>query len=104
MFTIHKMQSLMCAHDAVAQKDFSPHLPELPVEMDEDEETIKIVQLVKSNEPLVSFTSCDYCFLRKLLQIIMEAYYASMIPVCTLYSWLGFCVCMTKLLDMERVC
>lgn len=44
----------MCAHDAVAQKDFSPHLPEIPIEMDEDEETIKIVQLVKSNEPLVS--------------------------------------------------
>lgn len=44
----------MCAHDAVAQKDFFPHLPEIPVEMDEDEETIKIVQLVKSNEPLVS--------------------------------------------------
>lgn len=46
-------QSLMCAHDAVAQKDFYPHLPEIPIEMDEDEETIKIVQLVKSNEPLV---------------------------------------------------
>jgi hypothetical protein len=44
----------MCAYDAVAQKDFYPHLPDLPVEMDEDEETIKIVQLVKSNEPLVS--------------------------------------------------
>ena len=25
------------------------------VEVDEDEETVKIVQLVKSNEPLVSF-------------------------------------------------
>lgn len=46
----------MCAHDAVAQKDFYPHLPEIPVEVDEDEETIKIVQLVKSNEPLVSST------------------------------------------------
>lgn len=45
----------MCAHDAVAQKDFFPHLPEIPIEMDEDEETIKIVQLVKSNEPLVSY-------------------------------------------------
>lgn len=44
----------MCAHDAVAQKDFYPHLPDIPVELDEDEETIKIVQLVKSNEPLVS--------------------------------------------------
>lgn len=47
-------QSLMCAHDAIAQKDFYPHLPDIPVEVDEDEETIKIVQLVKSNEPLVS--------------------------------------------------
>ena len=32
-----------------------PKLPELPLEVDEDEETVKIVQLVKSNEPLVSF-------------------------------------------------
>ena len=47
------LQSLLCAHDAIAQKDFYPHLPEIPVEVDEDEETIKIVQLVKSNEPLV---------------------------------------------------
>lgn len=45
----------MCAHDAVAQKDFYPHLPDIPIEVDEDEETIKIVQLVKSNEPLVSW-------------------------------------------------
>uniref|UniRef100_A0A1I8PFY5 L27 domain-containing protein n=1 Tax=Stomoxys calcitrans TaxID=35570 RepID=A0A1I8PFY5_STOCA len=48
------LQSLLYAHDAIAQKDFYPHLPDLPIEMDEDEETIKIVQLVKSNEPLVS--------------------------------------------------
>ncbi|XP_055539162.1 MAGUK p55 subfamily member 7 isoform X2 [Wyeomyia smithii] len=46
------LQSLLLAHDAIAQKDFYPHLPEIPVEVDEDEETIKIVQLVKSNEPL----------------------------------------------------
>ena len=32
-----------------------PKLPEPPFDVaDEDEETIKIVQLVKSNEPLVS--------------------------------------------------
>uniref|UniRef100_A0A1Y1MLC3 L27 domain-containing protein n=1 Tax=Photinus pyralis TaxID=7054 RepID=A0A1Y1MLC3_PHOPY len=48
------VQGLLCAHDAIAQKDYYPHLPEIPVEVDEDEETIKIVQLVKSNEPLVS--------------------------------------------------
>ncbi|XP_049535522.1 MAGUK p55 subfamily member 7 isoform X1 [Anopheles darlingi] len=46
------LQSLLLAHDAIAQKDFYPHLPDIPVEVDEDEETIKIVQLVKSNEPL----------------------------------------------------
>ncbi|KAK9700542.1 L27 domain [Popillia japonica] len=46
------VQGLLCAHDAVAQKDYYPHLPEIPIEVDEDEETIKIVQLVKSNEPL----------------------------------------------------
>lgn len=45
----------MFAHDAIAKKDFYPHLPDIPIEIDEDEETIKIVQLVKSNEPLVSF-------------------------------------------------
>lgn len=47
------LQGLLCAHDAVAQKDYFPRLPEIPLEVDEDEETIKIVQLVKSNEPLV---------------------------------------------------
>ncbi|XP_012267024.2 MAGUK p55 subfamily member 7 isoform X4 [Athalia rosae] len=46
------IQGLLCAHDAVAQKDYYPRLPEIPLEVDEDEETIKIVQLVKSNEPL----------------------------------------------------
>ncbi|XP_033224040.1 MAGUK p55 subfamily member 3-like [Belonocnema kinseyi] len=47
------IQGLLCAHDAVAQKDYYPRLPEIPLEVDEDEETVKIVQLVKSNEPLV---------------------------------------------------
>nr|CAD7395741.1 unnamed protein product [Timema poppensis] len=46
------IQGLLCAHDAVAQKDYFPRLPEIPLEVDEDEETVKIVQLVKSNEPL----------------------------------------------------
>lgn len=55
----------MCAHDAVAQKDFYPHLPEIPIEIDEDEETIKIVQLVKSNEPLVSLLKLYYILKKK---------------------------------------
>ncbi|XP_037046238.1 MAGUK p55 subfamily member 7 isoform X4 [Bradysia coprophila] len=53
------LQSLLCAHDAIAQKDFYPHLPEIPIEVDEDEETIKIVQLVKSNEPLGATIKTD---------------------------------------------
>ncbi|XP_055387498.1 MAGUK p55 subfamily member 7 isoform X3 [Condylostylus longicornis] len=53
------LQSLLFAHDAIAQKDFYPHLPEIPMEMDEDEETIKIVQLVKSNEPLGATIKTD---------------------------------------------
>ncbi|XP_017018670.1 MAGUK p55 subfamily member 7 isoform X2 [Drosophila kikkawai] len=53
------IQHLLFAHDAIAQKDFYPHLPEAPVEMDEDEETIKIVQLVKSNEPLGATIKTD---------------------------------------------
>ncbi|XP_017148652.1 MAGUK p55 subfamily member 7 isoform X3 [Drosophila miranda] len=53
------VQHLLFAHDAIAQKDFYPHLPEAPFEMDEDEETIKIVQLVKSNEPLTGAQSAE---------------------------------------------
>lgn len=46
-------QGLLYAHDCIAQKDYYPMLPEVPLDIDEEEETIKIVQLVKSNEPLV---------------------------------------------------
>ncbi|KAJ8682105.1 hypothetical protein QAD02_017897 [Eretmocerus hayati] len=46
------VQALLISHDTVAQKDYYPRLPDLPVEVDEDEETVKIVQLVKSDEPL----------------------------------------------------
>lgn len=53
------IQGLLCAHDAIAQKDYFPRLPEIPVEVDEDEETIKIVQLVKSNEPLSGAQSVE---------------------------------------------
>ncbi|XP_026760056.1 MAGUK p55 subfamily member 7 isoform X2 [Galleria mellonella] len=45
-------QAILCTHDAVAQKDYYPHLPDIPPEVDEEEETVKIVQLVKSDEPL----------------------------------------------------
>lgn len=46
------VKALLEAHDIIAKKDFLPSLKEAIYEAEEDEETIKIVQLVKSNEPL----------------------------------------------------
>ncbi|XP_022903362.1 MAGUK p55 subfamily member 7 isoform X2 [Onthophagus taurus] len=59
LFQKPHVQGLLYAHDAVAQKDYYPHLPEIPLEVDEDEETVKIVQLVKSNEPLSGAQSAE---------------------------------------------
>lgn len=53
------IQGVFCAHDAVAQKDYYPHLPELSSDGDEEEETVKIVSLVKSNEPLGATIKTD---------------------------------------------
>lgn len=57
------LQGILCAHDAIAQKDYYPHLPEVPPDSDDNEETVKIVQLVKSDEPLVNVVSYVYIFL-----------------------------------------
>ena len=45
----------MASHDIVAQRDYLPKLGEIPFEVDEDEDTIKIVQLVKSQDGTVRF-------------------------------------------------
>ncbi|KAI8430820.1 hypothetical protein MSG28_000975 [Choristoneura fumiferana] len=52
-------QAILCTHDAVAQKDYYPHLPDVPSDADEEEETVKIVQLVKSDEPLGATIKTD---------------------------------------------
>lgn len=46
---------MLSAHDTVAQKKFDPVLPPLPDDLDDDleEESVKIVRLVKNKEPLV---------------------------------------------------
>lgn len=46
---------MLSAHDTVAQKNFDPVLPPLPDDLDDDleEESVKIVRLVKNKEPLV---------------------------------------------------
>lgn len=49
----------MMAHDSIALKEFQPDLPEVPHEVDEDEDSaIKLIKMVKGpNEPLVSVSS-----------------------------------------------
>lgn len=46
-------QALLSSHDSVAQVDYGPVLPPLPDEMPEDEQAMRIVCLVKNNQPLV---------------------------------------------------
>ncbi|KAM8877835.1 MAGUK p55 subfamily member 3-like [Synchiropus picturatus] len=49
------LKAVLSAHDTVAQKNFDPVLPPLPEELDngqEEEESVKIVRLVKNKEPL----------------------------------------------------
>lgn len=44
-------------HDTVAQKNFDPVLPPLPDDFEDEleEESVKIVRLVKNKEPLVGW-------------------------------------------------
>lgn len=46
-------QAVLSSHDSVAQSDYGPVLPPLPDELPEDEEAMRIVCLVKNNQPLV---------------------------------------------------
>nr|XP_034991471.1 MAGUK p55 subfamily member 3 isoform X1 [Zootoca vivipara] len=48
------LRAMLAVHDTVAQKNFDPVLPPLPDNIDEDfdEESVKIVRLVKNKEPL----------------------------------------------------
>lgn len=48
------LQSLLSVHDTVAQKSYDPELPPLPDDIDDDEDSVKIIRLVKNKEPLVS--------------------------------------------------
>ncbi|XP_038575315.1 MAGUK p55 subfamily member 7-like [Micropterus salmoides] len=53
LFSKPYFKSLLSVHDAVAQRDFEPTLPPIPDEvLEEDEDSVKIVSLVKTKEPL----------------------------------------------------
>uniref|UniRef100_A0A2I3HA90 MAGUK p55 subfamily member 4 n=1 Tax=Nomascus leucogenys TaxID=61853 RepID=A0A2I3HA90_NOMLE len=45
-------EALLSAHDTIAQKDFEPLLPPLPDNIPESEEAMRIVCLVKNQQPL----------------------------------------------------
>uniref|UniRef100_A0A8C9VFL8 MAGUK p55 scaffold protein 7a n=1 Tax=Scleropages formosus TaxID=113540 RepID=A0A8C9VFL8_SCLFO len=46
------VQSLLTVHDTVARKSYDPELPPLPDNIDDDEDSVKIIRLVKNKEPL----------------------------------------------------
>ncbi|KAJ0070579.1 hypothetical protein NL108_016452, partial [Boleophthalmus pectinirostris] len=46
------MKALLRSHDTVAQQDFDPVLEPLPDDLPDDEEAVRIVCLVKNNQPL----------------------------------------------------
>ncbi|XP_034999011.1 MAGUK p55 subfamily member 7 isoform X2 [Hippoglossus stenolepis] len=46
------IESLLKVHDTVALKNYDPELPPLPDDIDDDEDSVKIIRLVKNKEPL----------------------------------------------------
>ncbi|XP_051571160.1 MAGUK p55 subfamily member 3-like isoform X3 [Myxocyprinus asiaticus] len=54
LLTSPHLKAVLSVHDTVAQKNFDPVLPPLPDDFDDDldEESVKIVRLVKNKEPL----------------------------------------------------
>ncbi|XP_044031914.1 MAGUK p55 subfamily member 7 isoform X2 [Siniperca chuatsi] len=52
LLTKPHVKSLLSVHDTVAQKGYDPELPPLPEDIDDDEDSVKIIRLVKNKEPL----------------------------------------------------
>ncbi|XP_072568833.1 MAGUK p55 subfamily member 3-like [Paramormyrops kingsleyae] len=54
LLTAPHLKAVLTVHDTVAQKSFDPVLPPLPDDLDDglEEESVKIVRLVKNKEPL----------------------------------------------------
>lgn len=52
-------QALFDVHDTVASKDYIPSLPDILPQCDDEDQIVKIVKLIKNNEPLVK---CIMCF------------------------------------------
>ncbi|XP_078393997.1 MAGUK p55 subfamily member 7 isoform X1 [Cetorhinus maximus] len=46
------LKALLSVHDTVAMKNYDPILPPMPDDLDDDEDSVKIIRLVKNKEPL----------------------------------------------------
>ncbi|XP_058525629.1 MAGUK p55 subfamily member 7 isoform X2 [Ochotona princeps] len=46
------VKALLSVHDTVAQKSYDPVLPPMPDDLEEEEDSVKIIRLVKNREPL----------------------------------------------------
>ncbi|CAM4521439.1 MAGUK p55 subfamily member 7 isoform X3 [Lepidochelys kempii] len=46
------IKAMLSVHDTVAQKNYDPVLPPIPDDIDEEEDSVKIIRLVKNREPL----------------------------------------------------
>ncbi|KHN71900.1 MAGUK p55 subfamily member 7 [Toxocara canis] len=54
------IKNLLWTYDQVAERRFSPQLPDIPYEVDDEEGVaVKLVRLVKGNEPLGATIKCD---------------------------------------------
>jgi len=61
VYNSFSLQSLLSVHDTVARKSYDPELPPLPDDIDDEEDSVKIIRLVKNKEPLVSLTLTNTC-------------------------------------------
>ncbi|KAK2858665.1 hypothetical protein Q5P01_003285 [Channa striata] len=52
LLTEPNMKSILVAHDTIAQRNYDPKLPPLPKDIEDDEDSVKIIRLVKNKEPL----------------------------------------------------
>ncbi|XP_062859686.1 MAGUK p55 subfamily member 7 [Trichomycterus rosablanca] len=52
LLSMPHFKSLLSVHDTVAQKSYDPKLPPLPDDIDDEEDSVKIIRLVKNKEPL----------------------------------------------------
>uniref|UniRef100_A0A4W3HNZ7 MAGUK p55 scaffold protein 7a n=1 Tax=Callorhinchus milii TaxID=7868 RepID=A0A4W3HNZ7_CALMI len=51
--SLHSLvKALLSVHDTVASKNYDPVLPPMPDDLDDDEDSVKIIRLVKNKEPL----------------------------------------------------